>query len=97
MFILVNLLSETKINYWFKHLLNCNISAILVFIIKLINISKEKQISYYLIRYIKQNVHLYTPPTTLTNKNNDHKKESDRILIYSPLFIVYLYLIVLSP
>jgi len=25
-----NLLSETKINYWFKHLLNCNISAILV-------------------------------------------------------------------
>jgi len=25
-----SLLSETKINYWFKHLLNCNISAILV-------------------------------------------------------------------
>jgi hypothetical protein len=34
---------------------NCNISAILVAIIKLINISKEKQISYNLIRYIKQN------------------------------------------
>jgi hypothetical protein len=49
-----SLLSETKINYWFKHLLNCNISAILVAIIKLINISKEKLISYYLIRYIKQ-------------------------------------------
>jgi len=27
---ILNLLSETKINYWFKHLLNCNISAILV-------------------------------------------------------------------
>jgi len=40
----LNLLSETKINYWFKHSLNCNISAILVAIIKLINISKEKQI-----------------------------------------------------
>jgi hypothetical protein len=52
--VILNLLSETKINYWFKHLLNCNISAILVAIIKLINISKEKQISYYLIRYIKQ-------------------------------------------
>jgi hypothetical protein len=51
---ILNLLSETKINYWFKHLLNCNISAILVAIIKLINISKEKQIGYYLIRYIKQ-------------------------------------------
>ena len=50
---ILNLLSETKINYWFKHLLNCNISAILVAIIKLINISKEKQIGY-LIRYIKQ-------------------------------------------
>jgi hypothetical protein len=54
----LNLLSEMKINYWFKHLLNCNISAILVAINKLINISKEKHISYYLIRYIKQ--HLYT-------------------------------------
>jgi hypothetical protein len=42
-------------------------------------------------------VHLYTPPTSLTNERNDHKKESDHILIYSPLFIVYLYLIVLSP
>jgi len=42
-------------------------------------------------------VHLYTPPTSLTNKHNYHKKESDHILIYSPLFIVYLYLIVLSP
>jgi hypothetical protein len=44
-------------------------------------------------------VHLYTPPTSLTNKHNDHKKESDHILIliYSPLFIVYLYLIVLLP
>jgi len=31
-------LSETKINYWFKHLLNCNISAILVAIIKLIDV-----------------------------------------------------------
>ena len=51
-----DLLSETKINYWFKHLLNCNIWAILVAIIKLINISKEKQISYYLIRYIKQKI-----------------------------------------
>jgi len=30
---ILNLLSETKINYWFKHLLNCNISAILVAII----------------------------------------------------------------
>ena len=38
---ILNLLSETKINYWFKHLLNCNISAILVAIIKLINISIE--------------------------------------------------------
>jgi len=38
--------SETKINYWFKNLLNCNISAILVAIIKLINISKEKQIGF---------------------------------------------------
>ena len=38
---ILNLLSETKINYWFKHLLNCNISAILVAIINLINISKE--------------------------------------------------------
>jgi hypothetical protein len=53
---ILNLLSETKINYWFKHLLNCNISAILVAIIKLINISKEKQIGYYLIRYIKQKI-----------------------------------------
>jgi hypothetical protein len=34
---ILNLFSETKINYWFKHLLNCNISAILVAIIKLIN------------------------------------------------------------
>ncbi len=42
-------------------------------------------------------VHLYTPPTSLINKHNDHKKESDHILIYSPLFIVYLYSIVLSP
>jgi len=49
-------IGETKINYWFKHLLNCNISAILVGIIKLINISKEKQIGYYLIRYIKQKI-----------------------------------------
>jgi len=45
-----------KINYWFKHLLNFNISAILVAIIKLINISKEKQIGYYLIRYKKQKI-----------------------------------------
>ncbi len=44
------------INYWFKHLLNCNISAILVAIIKLINISKEKQIGYYLIRYMKEKI-----------------------------------------
>jgi len=36
---ILNLLSETKINYWFKYLLNCNISAVLVAIIKLINIS----------------------------------------------------------
>jgi hypothetical protein len=57
---ILNLLNETKLNYWFKHLLNCL-------------------------------------PTSLTNKHNDHKKESDYILIYSPLFIVYLYLIVLSP
>jgi hypothetical protein len=42
-------------------------------------------------------VHLYTPPTSLTNEHNDNKKESDHIHIYSPLFIVYLYLIVLSP
>ncbi len=50
-----DLLSEKKINYWFKHLLNCNISAILVAIIELINISKEKQISYYhLIRNINK-------------------------------------------
>jgi len=49
-------MSETKINYWFKHLLNWNISVILVAIIKLINISKEKQKSYYLIRYIKQKI-----------------------------------------
>jgi len=35
---ILNLLCETKINYWFKHLLSCNISAILVAIIKLINI-----------------------------------------------------------
>jgi hypothetical protein len=53
---ILNLLSETKINDWFKHLLNCNISAILVAIIKLINISKEKQMGYFLIRYIKQKV-----------------------------------------
>jgi hypothetical protein len=53
---ILNLLSETKINYWFKHLLNCNISAIPVAIIKLINISKEKQIGYNLIRYIKQKI-----------------------------------------
>jgi len=52
----INLLSETKINYWFKHLLNFNISAILVAIIKLINISKDKQIGYYLIRNIKQKI-----------------------------------------
>jgi len=56
---ILNLLSETKINYWFKNLLNCN------------------NIAMY--------VHLYTPPTSLTNKHNDHKKESDHILIYSPL------------
>jgi len=49
-------MSETKINYWLKRLLNCNISAILVAIIKLIKISKEKQIGYYLIRYIKQKI-----------------------------------------
>ena len=30
---ILNLLSETKINYWFKHLLNFNISVILVAII----------------------------------------------------------------
>jgi len=24
-------LSETKINYWFKHLLNCNIPALLIY------------------------------------------------------------------
>jgi hypothetical protein len=53
---ILNLLSENKINYWFKYLLYCNISAILVAIIKLINISKEKQISYYLIRYINQKI-----------------------------------------
>ena len=40
---ILNLLSETKMNYWFKDLLNSNISAILVAIIKLINISKEEQ------------------------------------------------------
>ena len=40
--------------------------------------------------YDSMYVHLYTPPTSLTNKHNDHKKESDHILIYSPLFIVYL-------
>ena len=32
-----NELSETKSNYWFKNLLNCNIFALLVAIIKLIN------------------------------------------------------------
>jgi len=53
---ILNLLSETKINYWFKHLLNYNISTILVAIIELINMSREKQISYYLIRYIKQKI-----------------------------------------
>ncbi len=37
---ILNSLSETKINYWFKYLLNCNISAILVAIIKLISKSK---------------------------------------------------------
>ncbi len=42
----------------------------------------------------KNKKHLYT---SLTNKHNDNKKESDHILIYSPLFIVYLYLILLSP
>jgi hypothetical protein len=41
-------------------------------------------------------VHLYTPPTSLTDKHNDNR-ESEHILIYSQLLIVYLYLIVLSP
>ncbi len=47
---ILNSLSRTKINYWLiKRLLNCNISAILVVIIKLINIPylEDKRISYY--------------------------------------------------
>jgi hypothetical protein len=39
-------------------------------------------------------VHLYTPPTSLTNKHNDHKKESDHILIYSPyLLLTYNFIV----
>ena len=87
-------MSETKINYWFKHLLNCNISVILVAIIK--QRETDKLVIYQIHKTknnnIKLYVHLHIPPTSLTNKNNDHRKESDHILIYSPLFIVYLYI-----
>ena len=37
------------LNYWFENLLNCNISAILVAVIKLINIHPSKKIKLLLI------------------------------------------------
>jgi hypothetical protein len=44
------LLSETKINYWFKHLLNCNISAILV---AEINGCNEEYYSFIELNWVK--------------------------------------------